>query len=65
MTSKPIVDDDGYDPDYDVTEIVCYDCDSGWKHSCCSDMCMSCYDAQDYLYGGRPCRHCNPHGDIL
>ncbi|HEU4804472.1 MAG TPA: hypothetical protein VFS91_01465 [Nitrobacter sp.] len=44
--------------------IGCYECDQGWKHGCCDDMCIACTEAP-WCDDAYPCRLCNPHGDFL
>jgi hypothetical protein len=53
-----------FDDDFERPEIGCYECDGGWKHGCCSDMCIGCYEAVecDRAY---PCRLCNSSGGFI
>ena len=50
--------------DDDLPDIGCCNCDSGWRHGCCDDMCYGCNDPQD-CDAAIPCRDCNPHGEYL
>lgn len=58
MSEEP---EDDYD---DEPGIGCYECEGGWKHTCCDDLCRACNEAVDCEDGGRPCRVCNPHGEL-
>jgi hypothetical protein len=57
-------DDDDFDLEYDDREFGCVNCDGGWRHGCCDDMCYGCNEPQ-WCPDALPCRHCNPHGEIL
>jgi hypothetical protein len=48
-----------YDPD--LPEIGCCNCDGGWKHGCCDDLCYACNEPQ-WCENAISCRHCNPDG---
>jgi hypothetical protein len=64
--SEPLpTPDDGDDfDDYDEREIGCVDCDSGWRHGCCDDLCYGSVEPQDCDMA-RACPHCNPRGEYL
>lgn len=55
------------DPDDDFYEedegIGCSNCDGGWVHACCDDLCRNTVSAQD-CDSSLPCRSCNPDGDF-
>lgn len=36
----------------------------GWHHNCCDDLCYGCNEPAWCDTGGRPCRYCNPHGEV-
>ena len=55
-------DRDPYDNEPDG--IGCVHCDQGWEHGCCDDMCYGSTEAQD-CPDTRPCKHCNPDGDMI
>lgn len=61
--SVPCADDDAYF-DYDDREIGCVNCDGGWRHGCCDDMCIGSNEPE-WCEDARPCRTCNPYGEIL
>lgn len=49
--------------DYDDSPgIGCADCDSGWRHGCCDDLCCACNEAEG-CDNPIACRHCNPNGE--
>jgi len=50
--------------DRDLAGIGCWNCDMGWRHGCCSDMCMNCTEAAWCDYA-RPCPLCNSSGDLI
>jgi hypothetical protein len=50
--------------DYDDDEIGCVNCDNGWKHGCCDDLCIGCTDEAIDCFSPVPCRECNPKGLI-
>jgi hypothetical protein len=50
-------DDDGPD------EIGCYECEDGWRHGCCDDLCRGSVEAVD-CDAAHPCRLCNPRGEV-
>jgi len=51
--------------DYDESPgIGCVDCDSGWRHGCCDDLCYGSNEPE-WCDNAIPCRHCNPHGEVL
>jgi hypothetical protein len=52
------------DDDYDDAEIGCVNCDAGWRHGCCDDLCRGSNESQDCDYPRR-CLTCNPHGEVL
>lgn len=52
------------DDDEGPEGIGCYDCEDGWKHGCCDDLCRGCNDALDCDFA-RPCRLCNPRGEMV
>jgi len=55
-------DPDFYDEDDDDGSIGCANCDMGWRHGCCDDLCRGSYEASD-CDSARPCQTCNPDGD--
>jgi hypothetical protein len=55
-------EDDGFD--YDEREIGCVNCDMGWRHGCCDDLCRGSVEPQD-CENARACSHCNQHGEYL
>jgi hypothetical protein len=50
--------------DYDEREIGCVDCDSGWRHGCCDDLCYGSNEPE-WCDNAIACCHCNPHGEVL
>lgn len=53
--------------DFDLCEereIGCVNCDGGWRHGCCDDLCRGCNEPEWCDYA-RPCSTCNPHGEVL
>lgn len=53
------------DPDFydeDDGSIGCANCDLGWRHGCCDDLCRGSSDAAD-CHNARACQTCNPDGD--
>ena len=53
------------DFDYDESDAIgCYNCEGGWRHTCCDDLCRNCNEAYDCDDGGRPCKLCNPRGEV-
>lgn len=51
--------------DYDDSPgIGCADCDSGWRHGCCDDLCYGSNEPE-WCDNAIACRHCNPHGEVL
>ncbi|MDR7257752.1 hypothetical protein J2X47_001932 [Sphingomonas sp. BE270] len=50
--------------DDDQTEIGCVNCDSGWHHGCCDDLCRGSNDPE-WCDSAVACRHCNPYGEVL
>jgi hypothetical protein len=40
----------------------CVQCDRGWLHGCCDDMCRNCEEAVD-CPNAWACK-CNPDGDV-
>lgn len=57
---QPDDDFDGYD---ESEGIGCVNCDGGWRHGCCDDLCRGCNEPE-WCDLARPCPHCNPHGEI-
>lgn len=57
-------DDDFYDDDDDDMEggVGCANCERGWVHGCCDDLCRG-RDAID-CHSAIACRTCNPDGDV-
>jgi hypothetical protein len=53
--------DDGYYDDDDG--IGCCNCDGGWRHGCCDDLCRGSNEAAD-CDRAYPCKLCNPEGDV-
>lgn len=53
-------DDDGFDE----REIGCVNCDGGWRHGCCDDLCRGSNDPE-WCDFARKCPTCNPHGEVL
>lgn len=41
----------------------CSNCERGWVHACCDDLCRNSNDASD-CSGAIACRACNPEGDF-
>lgn len=39
----------------------CYNCDDGWLHGCCDDLCRGSVEAED-CDNARPCPNCNRDG---
>lgn len=58
---EPYAEDDY---DFDPGDIGCANCDGGWRHGCCDDLCRGSNEADRCDYA-RPCRTCNPHGEVL
>jgi hypothetical protein len=48
---------------YDGQEIGCCNCDGGWNHGCCDDLCYGSNEPE-WCENAIPCRHCNPFGDV-
>lgn len=48
----------------DDGEIGCVNCDGGWRHGCCDDLCRGSNDSE-WCENAIPCRTCNPFGDVL
>lgn len=64
MSDKEREAEDEIEYDYDdAPGIGCCDCDDGWKHGCCDDLCYGCNDPVD-CDNAIPCRHCNPTGEL-
>jgi hypothetical protein len=61
--ARAAAEDDDYD-DYDDGEIGCVNCDAGWRHGCCDDLCRGSNESQD-CDSPRRCLTCNPHGEVL
>ena len=63
MTQAAPDQDAEYDG-YDEGEIGCVNCDGGWNHGCCDDLCRGSNEPE-WCEFARACRHCNPHGEVL
>lgn len=50
--------------DYEDAEIGCVNCDAGWRHGCCDDLCRGSNEPQDCDYA-RKCLVCNKYGEVL
>ncbi len=57
-----MIDPDDNDFYEDEDGIGCSNCDGGWVHACCDDLCRGSADAADCL-SARARQTCNPHGD--
>ncbi len=55
--------DDEYSDD-DIGGIGCCNCDGGWHHGCCDDLCCGSNEAVD-CDNAFPCKFCNPDGDVI
>lgn len=48
----------------EVGEIGCVNCDGGWRHGCCDDLCIGSNETDRCDYA-RKCLTCNPNGEVL
>lgn len=55
--------DDLDEDDCDHVGLGCSNCDSGWVHGCCDDLCRGSRGGPD-CQSALACRACNPEGDI-
>ena len=66
LKAVPADDADGEGWDYfdpDAGQIGCCNCDSGWRHGCCDDLCYASVAPVD-CDAAIPCRFCNPNGEV-
>ena len=62
MTERDPVAGDDFAGGYGGEGIGCGNCDGGWNHGCCDDMCYACNEPE-WCENAVPCRCCNPLGD--
>ena len=55
-------EDDFYYPE--AVDIGCVNCDGGWRHGCCDDLCRGSNEPE-WCENAIFCRTCNPHGHVL
>lgn len=59
------LDDEGFEPDTGGPGPEgCYNCNGGWLHGCCDDLCRGCNEAFD-CDAARPCPICNRDGEYM
>lgn len=56
------LEDDDCDHEFEGGGLGCVNCDNGWVHACCDDLCRNTNDATD-CHSAIACRACNAEGD--
>lgn len=54
---------DSYDDYDDSPGIGCANCDGGWSHGCCDDLCRGSNEPE-WCENAIACWTCNPHGEV-
>lgn len=64
MSGREKIDLDYVDSDFDrrPDPASCYNCNSGWKHGCCDDLCIGANEANE-CEDRYACKVCNPDGE--
>lgn len=64
MSEPDEMDEDGrHFADDEPDTIGCWNCESGWKHTCMDDLCRGGNSAAECEDGGLACSICNPDGE--